>query len=85
MSAAIITNEAGLIDIRNGFAASVQDSWRCSAKTLTFSHTPPTPVFIKYQPQFGLGARIQGFSESESQFGEWPHMCAVLHEQLIAT
>merc|ERR1712038_1052758 len=26
----------------------------------------------------GLGVRIQGFNEYESQFGEWPHMCAVL-------
>merc|ERR1712117_272603 len=33
--------------------------------------------------QHGLGARIQGFSESESQFGEWPHMCAVLHEKPV--
>merc|ERR1712173_514293 len=31
----------------------------------------------------GLGVRIQGFTESESQFGEWPHMCAILHEKPI--
>merc|ERR1712152_118994 len=31
----------------------------------------------------GLGARIQGFTESESQFGEWPHMCAVLHAKPV--
>merc|ERR1712152_120893 len=29
------------------------------------------------------GARIQGFTESESQFGEWPHMCAVLHSKPV--
>merc|ERR1711990_349775 len=32
---------------------------------------------------YGLGARIQGFTEGESQFGEWPHMCAVLHAKLV--
>merc|ERR1711910_54634 len=38
----------------------------------------------KYIPQCGrrnnngLGVRIHGFTESESQFGEWPHMCAIL-------
>merc|ERR1712029_469474 len=31
----------------------------------------------------GLGARIQGFTQDESQFGEWPHMCAVLHEKPV--
>ena len=29
----------------------------------------------------GLGARIQGFSQHESQVGEWPHMCAVLRQE----
>merc|ERR1719507_2048963 len=28
--------------------------------------------------------RIQGFNEYESQFGEWPHMCAVLAEEPVA-
>merc|ERR1712226_1746669 len=46
---------------------------------------PPPPPKVRYNPKCGrrningLGARIQGFTESESQFGEWPHMCAVLH------
>ena len=50
---------------------------------------PPPPPKIKYAPQCGrrnqngLGVRIQGFTESESQFGEWPHMCAILHEKPI--
>ena len=26
----------------------------------------------------GVGAKIEGLSESESQFGEWPHMCSVM-------
>merc|ERR1712123_294862 len=50
---------------------------------------PPPPPKIKYaskcgrRNQNGLGVRIQGFTESESQFGEWPHMCAILHEKPI--
>jgi secreted trypsin-like serine protease len=31
----------------------------------------------------GLGARISGFKEDESQVGEWPHMCALLREELL--
>merc|ERR1712240_327480 len=31
----------------------------------------------------GLGVRIQGFKEAESQFGEWPHMCAILSEEQV--
>merc|ERR1719481_240183 len=67
----IITDGSGLIDVRNGFVV------------------PTPPPKIKYQPQCGrrnkngLGVRIQGFIESESQFGEWPHMCAVLHEKVV--
>merc|ERR1711974_516105 len=45
---------------------------------------PPPPPVVKHVPkcgqrhQNGLGVRIQGFQEHESQFGEWPHMCAIL-------
>ena len=51
---------------------------------------PPPPPVQAYAPkcgqrhQNGLGARIQGFSEYESQFGEWPHMCAVLAEEVVS-
>merc|ERR1719334_828600 len=51
---------------------------------------PPPPPVVKHVPQCGqrhengLGVRIQGFSEHESQFGEWPHMCAVLAEEVVA-
>ena len=31
--------------------------------------------------KYGLGVEIQGFNNSESQFGEWPHMCAILKEE----
>jgi len=86
----IITDGAGLIDIRNGFGALTPEDSKCPGfldvccKDPDFIPPPPPPI-VKYQAQCGrrningLGARIQGFTESESQFGEWPHMCAVLH------
>merc|ERR550517_310467 len=85
----IITDGAGLIDIRNGFGALAPEDSKCPGfldvccKDPDF--IPPPPIKAKYFPQCGrrnnngLGVRIQGFSESESQFGEWPHMCAILH------
>merc|ERR1712213_165164 len=85
----IITDGAGLIDIRNGFGALTPEDSKCPGfldvccKDPDF--VPPPPPKIKYAPKCGrrningLGARIQGFKESESQFGEWPHMCAILH------
>merc|ERR1712054_22265 len=89
----IITDGAGLIDIRNGFGALTPEDSKCPGfldvccKDPDF--IPPPPPKIKYSPkcgrrnQNGLGVRIQGFTESESQFGEWPHMCAILHEKPI--
>merc|ERR1712168_1304512 len=87
----IITDGAGLIDIRNGFGSLTPEDSKCPGfldvccKDPDF--IPPPPPKIKYAPkcgrrnQNGLGVRIQGFTESESQFGEWPHMCAILHEK----
>jgi len=89
----IITDGAGLIDIRNGFGVLTPEDSKCPGfldvccKDPDF--IPPPPPKIKYQPQCGkrnvngLGARIQGFVEAESQFGEWPHMCAVLHAKTV--
>merc|ERR1719211_832353 len=90
----IITDGAGLIDIRNGFGSLTPEDSKCPGfldvccKDPEFVPPPPPPI-VKYQPQCGqrnqngLGARIQGFTEAESQFGEWPHMCAVLHEKPV--
>merc|ERR1712003_275420 len=90
----IITDGAGLIDIRNGFGALTPEDSKCPGfldvccKDPDFIPPPPPPI-VKYQPKCGrrnyngLGARIQGFTESESRFGEWPHMCAVLHEKPV--
>merc|ERR1712079_88213 len=90
----IITDGAGLIDIRNGFGAQTPEDSKCPGfldvccKDPDFIPPPPPPI-VKYQPKCGrrnlngLGARIQGFTESESQFGEWPHMCAVLHAKPV--
>merc|ERR1711915_1121716 len=89
----IITDGSGLIDIRNGFGVLTPEDTKCPGfldvccKDPDF--VPPPPPKIKYSPkcgrrnQNGLGVRIQGFTESESQFGEWPHMCAILHEKPI--
>jgi len=86
----IITDGAGLIDIRNGFGALNAEDSKCPGfldvccKDPDF--VPPPPPVKQYSPkcgqrhQNGIGARIQGFKESESQFGEWPHMCAILKE-----
>merc|ERR1712119_212457 len=92
----IITDGAGLIDIRNGFASLTPEDSKCPGfldvccKDPDFIPPPPPPVIVpKYIPQcgkrntFGLGARIQGFTEGESQFGECPHMCAVLHAKTV--
>merc|ERR1712106_1024003 len=32
---------------------------------------------------FGLGVRIQNYKDDEAQFGEWPHMCAILRREII--
>jgi len=90
----IITDGAGLIDIRNGFGALTPEDSKCPGfldvccKDPDFVPPPPPPI-VRYQPKCGrrniggLGARIQGFTQDESQFGEWPHMCAVLHEKPV--
>ena len=90
----IITDGAGLIDIRNGFGALTPEDSKCPGfldvccKDPDFVPPPPPPI-VRYQPKCGrrnlngLGARIQGFTDDESQFGEWPHMCAVLHEKPV--
>jgi len=89
----IIVDGAGLIDIRNGFGVLTPEDSKCPGfldvccKDPDF--VPPPPPKIRYQPQCGrrnqngLGVRIQGFNDAESQFGEWPHMCAVLHEKIV--
>ena len=91
----IITDGGGLIDIRNGFGILSPEDSKCPGfldvccKDPDFVPPPPAPVQV-YAPkcgqrhQNGLGARIQGFSEYESQFGEWPHMCAVLAEEVVS-
>merc|ERR1719507_2469307 len=76
----IITDGAGLIDIRNGFAALNPEESKCPGfldvccKDPDFVPPPPPPIIVKYVSQcgkrnmYGLGARIQGFTEGESQF-----------------
>ena len=90
----IITDGAGLIDIRNGFGSLTPEDSKCPGfldvccRDPDFVPPPPPPI-VKYQSKCGrrningLAVRIQGFTESETQFGEWPHMCAVLHAKLV--
>jgi len=90
----IVTDGHGLIDIRNGFGILSPEDSKCEGfldvccQDPDFSAPPPTPI-KQYVPkcgqrhQNGLGVRIQGFKEGESQFGEWPHMCAVLSEEAV--
>merc|ERR1712015_166006 len=90
----IITDGAGLIDIRNGFGALDAQDGKCPGfldvccKDPDFIPPPPQPQ--PYQArcgrrnQNGLGVRIQGFEEGESQVGEWPHMCALIREEIVA-
>merc|ERR1711973_196940 len=87
----IITDGAGLIDVRGGFGTLTPEDSKCPGfldvccKDPDF--IPPPPPKIIHKPKCGrrnnggVGARIQGFTEGESQFGEWPHMCAVLHDK----
>ena len=44
------------------------------------------PAFVPLcgrRNQNGLGLRISGYREGETQFGEWPHMCVVLKRGVI--
>jgi len=87
----IITDGGGLIDIRGGFASLSPADSKCEGfldvccKDPDF--VPPPPPKIVHKPKCGrrnvngIGARISGFTEGQSQFGEWPHMCAVLHDK----
>merc|ERR1711973_907439 len=91
----IITDGGGLIDIRNGFGILSPEDSKCPGfldvccLDPDFIPPPPPPI-VKHVPKCGqrhengLGVRIQGFNEYESQFGEWPHMCAVLAEEPVA-
>ena len=89
----LITDGAGLIDFRRRRSLRAEDS-KCPGHLDVCCLDSKDPDFVppplvKYQPKCGrrnhsgLGARIQGFTEAESQFGEWPHMCAVLHEKPV--
>jgi len=89
----IITDGAGLIDIRGGFGSLNPEDSKCPGfldvccKNPDF--VPPPPPKIVHKPKCGrrnnngIGARIAGFTDGESQFGEWPHMCAVLHDKKL--
>ena len=44
---------------------------------------------VKFQPQCGrrnrrgVGVSVGGYQDGEAQFGEWPHMCAILKRDIV--
>jgi len=65
-------------------------------ETTTLSTTTTTADYVVVEPEpytytprcgkrnhNGLGARIMGFQDDEAQFGEWPHICAVLKREVV--
>merc|ERR1712198_122455 len=89
----IITDGAGLIDVRGGFGTLTPEDSKCPGfldvccKDPDFCAASPAKDHLQAKVWrrngAGVGARIQGFTEGESQFGEWPHMCAVLHDKKL--
>ena len=57
--------------------------------TTTTTTTTAKPERLVYAPQCGrrnvggVGVRIQNNNDGEAQFGEWPHMCAVLKREVL--
>eukprot|EP00092_Neocalanus_flemingeri_P033547 GFUD01036470.1.p1 GENE.GFUD01036470.1~~GFUD01036470.1.p1 ORF type:complete len:505 (-),score=163.46 GFUD01036470.1:70-1584(-) len=96
----IITDGEGLIDIRFG-ATPAQDSAildpsisKCPGQLEVCCKDPDhvaPPAAIRHQPQCGtrhqngLFANVQNQGKSDTQFGEWPHMCAILEEREVPT
>ena len=85
----IITDGTGLIDIRNGFAALNPEESKCPGfldvccKDPDFVPPPPKPKYVHKcgrRNVNGVGANIQGLTDGEAQFGEWPAMCALLRQ-----
>ena len=52
---------------------------------------PPPPPKQVHKPRCGvrnvdgIGARIAGFKDGQTQFGEWPHMCAILLDNVASS
>jgi len=90
----IITDGSGLIDIRSSFGSLSAEDSKCPGyldvccKDPDFvAPKPREPIHVAKcgrRNSEGLLTRIQGFTSGESQFGEWPHMVAVLREDNVA-
>merc|ERR1711872_898862 len=90
----------GLIDIRFG-ATPAQDSAildpsvsKCPGQLEVCCKDPDhvePPAPLRHQPQCGtrhqngLFANVQNQGKTDTQFGEWPHMCAILEEKEVTT
>ena len=90
----VITDGAGLIDIRDDSGLLYPEDSKCPGFLDVCCYNPDfnaqTPSTVNYVPKCGqrnkdgLGVQIQGLNNYESQFGEWPHMCAILAEEVIS-
>nr|XP_029712807.1 phenoloxidase-activating factor 2-like isoform X1 [Aedes albopictus]XP_029712808.1 phenoloxidase-activating factor 2-like isoform X1 [Aedes albopictus] len=92
----IITDGTGIIDIRVGDDATVESECAnyldtCCEKTQVLVEPPPTytpaPPVSQYSCGLrnadGLGFRITGNKQGESEYGEFPWMVAVLREDKV--
>ncbi|KAK8725356.1 hypothetical protein OTU49_010826 [Cherax quadricarinatus] len=91
----IITDGAGLIDIRFGGNITTSRSNSECPEFLTVCCNNPLekvpPITEQYSsacgrrnPQ-GVNARILGFKDNQAQFGEFPWMTAVLRQEVVTT
>jgi len=67
----------------------VIDLTKPSTGLIDYVPPQPEPEKLLYQPQCGrrnqegLGVRINNNKDGEAQFGEWPHMCAIVSREII--
>ena len=94
----IVTDGAGLIDIRFGGKANDSGETVTHSECKSFidvccrdknAKPDPLPTEAPYQPrcgrrnEFGVNARITGFTDDQTQFGEIPWMAAVLRVETV--
>lgn len=83
----VLTDGSGLIDIRFSDESPCDYLQTCCrvADVLDQPKTPPplNHVGCGYRNVNGVGYKISGATDGESEFGEFPHMVAVLKEEII--
>eukprot|EP00397_Hematodinium_sp_SG-2012_P041536 GEMP01045768.1.p1 GENE.GEMP01045768.1~~GEMP01045768.1.p1 ORF type:complete len:431 (+),score=33.44 GEMP01045768.1:68-1294(+) len=89
----IITDGAGLINIRFGNNTTGQSNSECPQFLDVCCNNPEDKVIPvdQYVPRCGqrnpqgVNARITGFADNQAQFGEFPWMVAVLREEQVVS